>query len=165
VLLLIFCAYLKWLPFPAYVPLTDDPVAWARNLILPWASLALIEAAVYARITRAGALETLVEDHIRTFRAYGIKERQVIARHALRGALTPVVTLTAVEVAQMMTASVLTETMFGLPGIGKLTVESVNNVDLPVVVGVTVLAGTVVVLANTAADLLHAAIDPRVKLA
>ncbi|MBO2446495.1 ABC transporter permease [Actinomadura barringtoniae] len=165
VLLLIFCAYLRWLPFPAYVPLTDDPAAWARNLILPWASLALIEAAVYARITRAGALETLVEDHIRTFRAYGIRERQVIARHAMRGALTPVVTLTAVEVAQMMTAAVLTETMFGLPGIGKLTVESVNNVDLPVVVGVTVLAGTLVVLANTAADLLHAAIDPRVKLA
>ncbi|MFI0486226.1 ABC transporter permease [Actinomadura sp. 9N215] len=165
VLLLVFCAYLQWLPFPAYVPLTENPGEWARNLILPWLALALIQAAVYARISRVGALETLVEDHIRTFRAYGLRERQVIRRHALRGALAPLVTLTAVEVAQIMTAAVLTETMFGLPGIGKLTVESVNSVDLPVVVGVTVLAGAVVVLANTAADLLHAVVDPRVRLA
>ncbi|MFI0444095.1 ABC transporter permease [Actinomadura sp. 6N118] len=164
VLLLIFCAYLRVLPFPAYVPLTDNPALWAQNLLLPWVALALIQAAVFARITRVGALETLMEDHIRTFRAYGLRERQVIRRHTLRGALTPVVALTAVEVAQIMTAAMLTETMFGLPGIGKLIAESVNNVDLPVVVGVTVLAGGLVVLANTAADLLHAAIDPRVKL-
>ncbi|RAY17100.1 ABC transporter permease [Actinomadura craniellae] len=165
VLLMVFCAYLQWLPFPAYVPLTESPARWAQNLVLPWVALALIQAAVYARITRAGALETLVEDHVRTFRAYGLRERQVIRRHALRGALIPLITLTALEVAQVMTAAVLTETMFGLPGIGKLTVESVNSVDLPVVVGVTVLAGTVVVVANTVADLLHAAADPRVKLA
>ncbi|GAA4235391.1 ABC transporter permease [Actinomadura meridiana] len=165
VLLLVFCAYLQWLPFPAYVPLTENPGEWARDLVLPWTALALIQAAVYARISRAGVLETLMEDHIRTFRAYGLRERQVIGRHALRGALSPLVTLTAVEVAQVMTAAVLTETMFGLPGIGKLTVESVNTVDLPVVVGVTVLAGAVVVLANTVADLLHAFVDPRVRLA
>ncbi|WUI02742.1 ABC transporter permease [Spirillospora sp. NBC_00431] len=165
VLLMVFCAQLQWLPFPAYVPLTENPAEWARNLVLPWLALALIQAAVYARISRVGALETLVEDHIRTFRAYGLRERQVIGRHALRGALAPLVTLTAVDVAQVMTAAVLTETMFGLPGIGKLTVESVNSVDLPVVVGVTVLAGAVVVLANAAADLLHAAVDPRVRLA
>ncbi|MFD0689284.1 ABC transporter permease [Actinomadura fibrosa] len=164
VLLMVFCASLRWLPFPVYVPLTEDPVQWARNLLLPWISLALIQAAVYARISRVGTLETLLEDHIRTFRAYGLRERQVIRRHALRGALTPLITLTAVEVAQIMTAAVLTETMFGLPGIGKLTVEAVNSVDLPVVVGVTVLAGIVVVVANTVADLLHAAVDPRVRI-
>jgi peptide/nickel transport system permease protein len=163
VLLLIFCAYLQWLPFPAYVPLTDDPAGWARNLLLPWFSLALIQAAVYARISRVGILETLREDHIRTFRAYGLRERQVIRRHALRGALTPLITLTAVDAAQIMTAAVLTETMFGLPGIGKLIVESVNSVDLPVVVGVTMLAGAVVVIVNTFADLLYAVVDPRVR--
>ncbi|MQY02697.1 ABC transporter permease [Actinomadura macrotermitis] len=163
-LLMVFCAYLQWLPFPAYVPLTENPGEWARNLILPWAALGLIQAAVFARITRAGALETLVEDHIRTFRAYGLRERQVIRRHALRGALTPLITITAVEVAQMMTASVLTETMFGLPGVGRLTVESVGSVDLPVVVGVTLLAGTAVVLSNAVADVLSAVADPRVKL-
>jgi peptide/nickel transport system permease protein len=163
-LLLVFCVYLQWLPFPSYVPLTTDPVAWARNLLLPWVALAVIQAAAYARLTRSGVQETLAEDYIRTARAYGIPERRIIWRRALRGAMVPLVTLSAIDLAAIMTSAVLTETMFGLPGVGQLLVGAVNQVDLPVVVGVTLLTGTLIVLANAVADLLYAAIDPRVQL-
>ena len=163
-LLLVFCVYLRWLPFPAYVPLTTDPVAWASNLLLPWTALAVIQAAAYARLTRAGVQETLAEDHVRTARAFGIPERRIIWRRALRGALVPLVTLTAIDLAAIMTSAVLTETMFGLSGVGQLLVGAVNQIDLPVVVGVTLLTGFLIVVANAAADLVYAAIDPRVQL-
>jgi peptide/nickel transport system permease protein len=163
-LLLLFCVYLQWLPFPSYVPLTTDPAAWAENLLLPWVSLALIQAAAYARLTSAGIQETMAEDHIRTARAYGLPERRIVFRRALRGALLPIVTLTAIEIAAIMTGAVLTETMFGLPGVGQLLVGAVNQIDLPVVVGVIMLTGFLVVVGNALADLLYAAIDPRVQL-
>jgi peptide/nickel transport system permease protein len=163
-LLLVFCVYLRWLPFPSYVPLSTDPVAWARNLLLPWTALAVIQAAAYARLTRAGVQQTLAEDHVRTARAFGIPERRIIWRRALRGALVPLVTLTAIDLAAIMTSAVLTETMFGLPGVGQLLVGAVNQVDLPVVVGVTLLTGFLIVVANAVADLAYAAIDPRVQL-
>ncbi|AEV86497.1 ABC transporter permease [Actinoplanes sp. SE50] len=163
-LLLLFCVHLQWLPFPGYVPITTDPLLWAQNLLLPWVSLAVIQTAAYARLTRSGLQESLAEDHIRTARAYGIPERRILWRRALRGALLPLVTLTAVDVAAIMTSAVLTETMFGLPGVGQLLVGAVNQIDLPVVVGVTLLTGVIIVVANTAADLLYAAVDPRVQL-
>jgi peptide/nickel transport system permease protein len=164
VLLMVFCAYLQWLPFPSYVSPAVDPIAWAQNLILPWIALAVVMSAGYARLSRAGMLQALSEDHIRTARAYGLRERRVVVNHALRGALTPLITLTAIDVAGLITSAVLTETMFGLPGVGQLLVGAVNQVDLPVVVGVTLLAGFVVVLANTVADLAYAVADPRVEL-
>ena len=164
VLLIVFCSDLRWLPFPAYVPLTEDPVQWARNLLLPWIALALVQAAAYARMTRAQTLETLGEDHVRTARAYGLSERRVIVRHVLRGALTPLVTLAAIDLAAVMTSAVLTESMFGLPGIGHALVGAVGIGDLPVIVGVTLAAGTIYILANALADILYAAIDPRVEL-
>ncbi|GLY95282.1 ABC transporter permease [Actinoplanes sp. NBRC 103695] len=163
-LLLLFCVVLQWLPFPAYVPFTTNPLLWAQNLLLPWVALATIQAAAYARLTRAGIQETLAEDHIRTARAYGLPERRIIWRRAFRGAMLPLVTLTALDVAAIMTSAVLTETMFGLPGIGQLLVGAVNQIDLPVVVGVTLLTGLLIVVANAVADLLYAAIDPRVQL-
>lgn len=163
-LLLLFCVQLQWLPFPGYVPLTTDPPAWAQNLLLPWVALAVIQTAAYARLTRAGIQETLSEDYIRTARAYGLPESRIIWRRALRGALLPLVTLTAIDVAGIMTSAVLTETMFGLPGVGQLLVGAVNQIDLPVVVGVTLLAGLIIVVANALADLLYAVVDPRVEL-
>ncbi|GIE90200.1 ABC transporter permease [Actinoplanes regularis] len=163
-LLLLFCVHLRWLPFPTYVPFTTSPLLWAQNLLLPWISLAVIQTAAYARLTRAGLQETLAEDHIRTARAYGIPERRILRRRALRGALLPLITLTAVDVAAIMTSAVLTETMFGLPGVGQLLVGAVNQIDLPVVVGVTLLTGLIIVIANAAADFLYAAVDPRVQL-
>jgi peptide/nickel transport system permease protein len=123
----------------------------------------VIQTAAYARLTRAGIQETMSEDYIRTARAYGLPESRIIWRRALRGALLPLVTLTAIDLAAIMTSAVLTETMFGLPGVGQLLVGAVNQIDLPVVVGVTLLTGLLIVLANTAADLLYAAVDPRVQ--
>nr|WP_221462370.1 ABC transporter permease [Streptomyces olivoverticillatus] len=163
-LLMLFCAYLEWLPFPSYVPLTDDPEQWAWNMLLPWAALGLLESAKYARLTRSSMLETLAEDHIRTFRAYGIAERSLIGRHALRGALAPVIALSAADFGSMFGNAMLTEMMFGLPGIGQLLVTSTQTIDLPVVVAVVMVTGTAVVIANIAADVLYAVADRRVAL-
>ncbi|MFF4161159.1 ABC transporter permease [Streptomyces sp. NPDC001678] len=163
-LLMLFCAYLEWLPFPTYVPLMDDPEQWAWNMLLPWLALGLLESAKYARLTRSSMLETLAEDHIRTFRAYGATERSLIARHALRGAVAPVVALTAADFGSMFGNAVLTEMMFGLPGIGQLLVNATRTIDLPVVVAVVMVTGTAVVIANIVADLLYAAADRRVVL-
>jgi peptide/nickel transport system permease protein len=163
-LLLVVCVNLQWLPFPQYVPLTTDPLLWAQNLLLPWLSLAVIQTASYARLTRAGVRETLAEDHVRTARAYGMTEGRILRRRALRGALLPLATLTAIDVAAIMASAVLTETMFGLPGVGQGLVGAVAQIDLPVIVGITLLTGVIIVVANAVADLLYAAIDPRVQL-
>lgn len=163
-LLMAVCAYLQWLPFPSYVPLTDDPEQWAWNMLLPWLTLGLFESAKYARLTRSSTLETLAEDHIRTFRAYGVPERSVVTRHALRGAVPPVVALSALDLGTMLGGAVLTESLFGIPGLGKTLIDSIRDIDLPVVVGVVLVIGTAVVLANVVADLLYALADRRVAL-
>ncbi|WEV25516.1 ABC transporter permease [Streptomyces sp. 71268] len=163
-LLMLFCAQLRWLPFPSYVPLTENPEQWAWNMLLPWTALALIESAKYARLTRSSLLETLADDHIRTFRAYGVSERAIVGRHALRGALPPVIALTALDLGSLFGSAMLTETLFGLPGLGQLLVHSVRTIDLPVVVAVVLVTGAAVVIANIVADLLYAATDRRVTL-
>ncbi|MEU6255405.1 ABC transporter permease [Streptomyces sp. NPDC047043] len=164
VLMIVVCGELQLLPFPQYVNFTDDPEQWAWNLLLPWLSLALVEAAAFARLTRASMLETLAEDHIRTFRAYGVAERAIVGRHALRGAFAPVIALNANNVGSAIGGAVLTETLFGLPGIGQELVHAVNVVDLPVVVGMVLVIGFFVVLANAVADVLYAVADRRVVL-
>ncbi|MET7605639.1 ABC transporter permease [Streptomyces avermitilis] len=163
-LMIVVCGQLELLPFPQYVALTDDPEQWAWNLLLPWFSLALIEAAAFARLTRAAMLETLAEDHVRTFRAYGVGERSIIGRHALRGALSPVIALNANNFGSAVGGAVLTEMLFGLPGVGQELVHAVAVVDLPVVVGMVLVIGFFVVLANALADVLYAVADRRVVL-
>ncbi|MEU0400917.1 ABC transporter permease [Streptomyces sp. NPDC006197] len=163
-LLMAVCAYLQWLPFPSYVPLGEDPEQWAWNMLLPWLTLGFFESAKYARLTRSSTLETLAEDHIRTFRAYGVGERSVVTRHALRGAVPPVIALSAVDLGTMFGGAVLTESLFGIPGLGKTLIDGVRHVDLPVVVGIVFLTGVAVVLANVVADLLYALADRRVAL-
>ncbi|MFE7621412.1 ABC transporter permease [Streptomyces sp. NPDC057496] len=164
-LIIITVTALQILPFPDYVPFTEDPEQWAWNLLLPWISLALVSAAPYARMTRASMLETLAEDHVRTFRAYGVGERAIVGRHALRGALAPVIALGALDVGSMFGGAVLTESLFGIPGVGRELVDAVKHVDLPVVVGLVLVTGFFVVLANTVADILQAMADRRVVLA
>jgi peptide/nickel transport system permease protein len=164
ILMIVVCGQLELLPFPQYVPFTDDPEQWAWNLLLPWLSLALIESAKYARLTRASMLETLAEDHVRTFRAYGVGERSIIGRHALRGAVAPLIALSATDFGSMFGGAVLTETLFGLPGIGQELVQAVKVVDLPVVVGMVLVTGFFVVIANAVADVLYAVADRRVVL-
>ncbi|MCF3125324.1 MULTISPECIES: ABC transporter permease [Streptomyces] len=163
-LMIVVCGQLQWLPFPQYVAFTDDPTQWAWNLLLPWLSLALIEAAKYARLTRSSMLETLADDHVRTFRAYGVGERSIVGKHALRGAVAPVIALTANDFGSMFGGAVLSETLFGLPGIGRELVHAVKVVDLPVVVGLVLVTGFFVVLANAVADVLYALADRRVVL-
>ncbi|WP_030807290.1 ABC transporter permease [Streptomyces sp. NRRL F-2799] len=165
VLMIVVCGELQLLPFPQYVRFGDDPEQWAWNLLLPWLSLALIEAAAFARLTRSAMLETLAEDHIRTFRAYGVGERAIVGRHALRGALAPVIALNANNVGSAIGGAVLTETLFGLPGIGQELVHAVKVVDLPVVVGMVLVVAFFVVIANAVADILYALADRRVVLA
>lgn len=164
-LLLVFCSWLQWLPYPSYVSLTDDPQQWAWNLLLPWLALALVESAKYARLTRSSLLESLAEDHIRTFRAYGVAEGAIIRRHALRGAVAPVIALSALDLGTMFGGALLTETLFGIPGLGQQLVQSVQLKDLPVVVGIVLVMGLAVVVANLVADLLYAVADRRVVLA
>ncbi|MFF3058700.1 ABC transporter permease [Streptomyces sp. NPDC057909] len=164
-LIIVFCSALQLLPFPDYVPLTENPEQWAWNLLLPWVSLALVSAAPYARMTRASMLEALAEDHVRTFRAYGVSERKLVGRHALRGALGPVIALGALDIGSMFGGAVLTESLFNIPGVGRELVDAVKNVDLPVVVGLVLVTGFFVVLANAVADILQAMADRRVVLA
>jgi peptide/nickel transport system permease protein len=147
----------------AYTPFTQNPGAWAYDLMLPWISLALLFSAQYARLTRAGMLETMNEDYIRTARAKGLKENRVVVRHGLRGALTPLVTIFGLDFGLLIGGAILTESAFGLNGLGKYAVEGIRANDLPKVQGVTLLAALFVALANLAVDLLYAVVDPRVR--
>jgi peptide/nickel transport system permease protein len=165
VLMIVVCGQWELLPFPEYVPFSDDPEQWMWGLLLPWVTLALGEAAYFARLTRASMLETLAEDHIRTFRAYGVGERSIVGRHALRGALAPIIALNANDFGSAVGGAVLVESLFGLPGIGQELVHAVTVVDLPVVVGMVLVIGFFVVLANAVADVLYAVADRRVVLA
>ena len=147
-----------------YVPFTSDPLEWASNLLLPWITLAFLYAALYARLTRAGMLETMTEDYIRTARAKGLRERKVVTRHALRATLTPILTIFGLDIGLLLGGAVLTESTFSLPGIGRYAIDAINNQDLPQVLGVTMLAAFFVVVANLVVDLLYAVADPRVRL-
>jgi len=155
----------KWPIFPSvhFVPFAQNPLLWARNLVLPWVTLAFLYAALYARLTRAGMLETMSEDYIRTARAKGLQERTVIVRHGLRAALTPIITIFGMDLGALLGGAVLTETTFSLPGLGQFTILAINNQDLPEILGVTMLAAFFIVIANLVVDILYAVVDPRVR--
>jgi peptide/nickel transport system permease protein len=163
VLLDLFSFQWHILPNVHYTPFLSNPLSWARNLLLPWISLAFLYAALYARLTRAGMLETMGEDYIRTARAKGLTERRVIARHALRAALTPIVTIFGLDLGQLLGGAILTEYTFGLIGIGHLSVDAISRQDLPVILGVTLFAAFFIVMANLIVDVLYAYVDPRVR--
>ena len=155
----------KWPIFPnvTFVPFTQNPLLWARNLVLPWVTLAFLYAALYARLTRAGMLETMGEDYIRTARAKGLPERTVIVRHGLRAALTPIITIFGMDLGALLGGAVLTETTFSLPGLGQFTILAIDSQDLPEILGVTMLAAFFIVIANLVVDILYAVVDPRVR--
>jgi peptide/nickel transport system permease protein len=154
---------LTWFPAAGYVGLSD-PGEWFRHLILPWLTLALISAATYTRLARTSMLEVLGEDYIRTARAKGLSEWRVIMRHALRSALTPVVTQYGVDIGVALGGAILTESVFSLPGLGRESVQAITNQDLPVIVGIVVVAAAAVILMNILVDMMYAVLDPRVKL-
>jgi peptide/nickel transport system permease protein len=162
--LVIFSYGLGWTPPGAtYTPLTENPIKWAYALILPWTTLALLFSAQYARLTRAGMLETMGEDYIRTARAKGLPERTVVVKHGLRAALTPIVTIFGLDFGLLIGGAVLTETVFGLPGLGKMAIDGVKSNDLPQVLAVVLLTAVFVAVCNLIVDLLYAVIDPRVR--
>jgi len=147
-----------------FVSFGDNPILWARALTLPWITLAFLYAAGYARLTRAGMLETMGEDYIRTARAKGLPERTVVAKHGLRAALTPILTIFGLDLGLLLGGAILTESTFSLNGIGKYAIDAITNNDLPKVLGVTMVAATFVIVANLVVDVLYAVIDPRVRL-
>jgi len=155
----------KWPIFPDvhYVAITANPLLWARNLVLPWVTLAFLYAALYARLTRAGMLETMGEDYIRTARAKGLPERKVIVKHGMRAALTPIVTIFGLDLGLLLGGAILTETTFSFPGLGQFTIEAIQNQDLPEIQGVVLLAAFFIVIANMIVDILYAVVDPRVR--
>ncbi|MFE5829388.1 ABC transporter permease [Streptomyces sp. NPDC056488] len=151
------------LPYPTYVALADDPVGWAVNLLLPWTALALLYAAMYARQSRSSMIETMTQPYIRTARAKGMPARTVVVKHGLRSAMMPVVTLFGMDLGALLAGAVITESIFGLPGVGRLFYDALQRSDQPVVLGVTLLAAFFIVAANVLVDLLHAVVDPRVR--
>ncbi len=151
-------------PGSGYVALTSNPLEWARHLILPWLTIALVTAATYSRLTRSSLLDVLGEDYIRTARAKGLRERRVVFRHGLRSALTPVVTQFGIDLGTLLGGVIIVENIFGLPGVGQLAVQSVTTQDLPVIIGTVVLASACIVVASIVVDAAYALLDARVRI-
>jgi peptide/nickel transport system permease protein len=164
VVALIVALYATFLPRSGYHPLLDNPVAWATGLLAAWLTLGLTNAASYTRYSRASMIESLGEDYVRTARAKGISERKVVYKHGLRAAVTPVATIFGLDLAFQMTGAIFTESIFGLPGLGVLTLRAFGQFDLPVLMGGVLVGSTVLVLMNLLVDLLYTVLDPRVRL-
>jgi len=165
-LVLIFFVVLEWglLPFPQWVAPTDNPVQFFQTMLLPWIVIAVLNAAFYVRLTRNQVLETLGEDYVRTARAKGLRERSVVVKHALRAGLTPIVTAAGLDLAYLLGGAIITESIFSLPGMGSLAVDSVVRSDLPIIAGVTLVSAAFIIFANLIVDLLYAVVDPRVRV-
>jgi len=155
---------LGWLPFPQAVPFAADPGQWFLNFVMPWLVLAFTYASMYQRLTRANVLDTLDENFVRTARAKGLAPRLVWRRHALRPALTPVVTLFGMDFAGLLGGAIIIETVFGLNGIGKMASDSITKNDQPVIMGVTLVAAFLVIVGNVIVDIVYTTIDPRVRV-
>jgi peptide/nickel transport system permease protein len=147
----------------SYVPLTEDPWSWFTSMLLPWAVLAATFAAIYARLLRGGMLEVLSEDFVRTARAKGLRERRVVLGHALPAAIVPLVTLAGLDVGVLLGGAVLTETVFDLPGIGRLSYDAILHADYPVIQGTVLVAAMFVIVASIVVDIAYAYLDPRVR--
>ena len=163
--LFIFWRKLGWTAGTGYVSPVTSITGFFSHMILPWIVLALLYAAFYARMTRNNLLETLGEDYIRTARAKGLPERTVIFKHGLRASLTPIVTMFGLDIALLVGGAIITESVFNLQGLGYLAINSALQQDLPIVLGVVLLASVAVALANLIVDILYAFIDPRVRYA
>ncbi len=164
-MILLFSVQLGWLPPSGYVPLWEDPVQSLATTIMPAFVLGTGVASVLMRHTRAAMLGALEQDYVRTARAKGVVERSVIARHALRNALIPVVTLGTIEFGRLLAGAVLTEQIFSIPGFGKLVVDAVFNRDYPVVQGVVLATALIFVALSLVADILYMLINPRLRTA
>jgi peptide/nickel transport system permease protein len=159
----VFAVLLGWLPTGGYVAFSQDPLGWARSMILPAGTLALAQMGLFARMTRAAMLEVLRQDYVRTARAKGMPGWIVVGKHALRNALIPVVTVAGIACGVLLGGAVVIESVFSLPGVGRLIVGAIQRRDYPVIQGGLLLTATIFVLVNLAVDLLYAALDPRIR--
>ncbi|ADB31763.1 binding-protein-dependent transport systems inner membrane component [Kribbella flavida DSM 17836] len=153
------------LPRGGYTPLTDNPAKWFMGFLTPWLVLGLYFCTSYARYSRGSMVETLSEDYIRTARAKGLSDRKVTYKHALRSGLIPVITIFGLDVAGSLAGAIFTERIFDLPGIGNLVLSSLQNYDLPVIMGTVLIASGVLVTMNFLVDIAYSVVDPRVRLA
>ncbi|HWM62596.1 MAG TPA: ABC transporter permease [Solirubrobacterales bacterium] len=152
-------------PSGGYVPLTEDPLEWAYHLVLPWTTLAVLFVGFYSRVLRSNMIEAMDEDYVRTARAKGLAERQVRLRHVLRNSLIPVVTLFGLDFAAVLGgAAIITEYIFNLQGVGQYAADSIKELDLPPIMGVTLFGAFFVVFFNTLVDIAYAYLDPRVRI-
>jgi peptide/nickel transport system permease protein len=157
----------KWELFPngGYTPLTEDPVDWAYHLILPWTALSLLFIGIYSRVLRSNVLDTMNDDYVRTARAKGISERQVMIRHVLRNSMIPIVTLWGLDFGAVLGGgAILTETVFDIQGVGQYAADSVSQLDVPPVLAVTMFGAFFIVFLNAIVDILYAWLDPRIRL-
>src|SRR6266550_4106054 len=169
VALYLFAADIGKFPVPflkgagSYVPFSQDPSIWFQSLLLPWMVLAASFAALYARLLRANLIEVMSEDYIRTARAKGLSERRVVLRHGVRSAITPIVTAAGLDIGILLGGAILTESVFDVPGIGRLAFDSIQNSDLPMIQGTVLIGAFFIIIANLVVDVLYAVIDPRVR--
>jgi peptide/nickel transport system permease protein len=162
-MLIFFAVDLGWLPTGGYIAFTDDPLGWLATSTMPAISLALLLAGLLARITRSTMLEVLRQDYIRTARAKGLPKRLVVVKHALANALIPITTVVGIIVSLLISGSVVTETLFSIPGIGQLLTQAVLNRDYPMVQGGLLITTALLVLVNIGVDVCYALLDPRVR--
>ena len=162
-LIVLFGVMLDWLPAGGYIPFADDPVGWVRCLILPAFSLALLQIGLLARITRATMLEILQQDYIRTARAKGLSPLLVIGKHTLKNVMVPVVTVIGISFGLLLSGSVVIETVYSIPGMGRLLANAIFGRDYPMIQGGLLVTAAVLVLLNLVVDVLYAVIDPRIK--
>lgn len=163
IMIIVFGVDLGWLPTGGYTAFGDDPAGWFASMTLPAVSLALLLIGLLARITRSTMLEVLRQDYVRTAKAKGLPQRQVVIKHALSNALIPIVTVIGIIVSLLLSGAVVTETLFSIPGIGQLLTQAVLNRDYPMVQGGVLVVTALMVLVNIAVDLLYAVLDPRVR--
>jgi peptide/nickel transport system permease protein len=147
----------------SYVPFSQDPATWFQSLILPWFVLAAGFAALYARLLRANLIEVMSEDYIRTARAKGLSERRVVLKHGVRSAITPIVTALGLDLGVLLGGTILIETVFNIPGVGRYSYDAIQNADLPVIQGTVLLGAFFIVMANLVVDIVYAFLDPRVR--
>ena len=146
-----------------YVGITQDPVQWFASLLLPWLVLAAGFSAFYARLLRSNLVEVMGEDYIRTARAKGLSERRVVWRHGVRAAITPIVTVLGLDIGVLLGGSILTESVFNIPGVGRYAFDAIQSADLPAIQGTVLFAAFFIVVANLVVDVAYAFLDPRVR--
>jgi peptide/nickel transport system permease protein len=162
-LILIFAVRLNWLPSGGYTPITEDPVEHFKGMILPAFTLGFASAGLLARLVRSSMLDVLREDYVRTAMAKGVKYREVVTRHALRNALIPAVTIIGYSLGALLGGAVVTETVFTIPGMGRLVVQSISRRDYPLIQGAVMIIAGIYVLVNLLVDILYVYIDPRIR--